>query len=543
VQDDYARDAAENSLLDLVGLVRRGFVLAIVAGVATAAGAFFLSGLVTPLYSAQATVVTTAQGPNAAQRDFGATLVTAPALAVATYRGAVMSRPVAAAALASLDGRVPTSQEVQALQSRLTVRAEDSHTSAFLRIIVQHPDPQRARDLANAVAAAAVAWDVERATRSLETIIASLSAQMESIDDELAVAAPADVAGLERARTDLSLQLSSARALRTGAVGRIELFDGALMPVRPVSPRPLFSAVVAAFMAVFAVYGLLMLRSALDTRVRGLDDLARITGLPLLATFPRVTGGRRTLPLDAASYLRTSIGFATADIHPKVVLVTSTDEANGKSSVSIALATSFARQHYRTLLVDADLRRPAVGEEFDLDPYQTPTLLDALESGERVQPARVPVANDVGLDILPSFPLTYGAHTSRNPSDALSRSFGDVLARYASEYDVIVIDSAPILPVADALTIAPHVSGVVFAVSVPTAERASVVRALRLLRQLDVRLFGVVATNLGTGRGGTVGYGGYGGGYGAGYGAGSTPVQPPRAAASKPPRPNRARGA
>ena len=199
----------EPTLRDLIALLRRGLLLALAAALVAAVATFFLSRALTPTYEARATVVASAQDPN--QRDFGITLVTAPTLDVATYQAAIRSRPVLIDALRAAMRTSPSPDAVDALGRALTLRAEDARTSSVLRIMVRGESPTVVRDQANAVAHAAVRWDEQRATRSLETIIESLQAQIASIDAELAAASDdAPVAGLQRNRSDLQLQLSSA---------------------------------------------------------------------------------------------------------------------------------------------------------------------------------------------------------------------------------------------------------------------------------------------------------------------------------------------
>ena len=304
-----------------------------------------------------------------------------------------------------------------------------------------------------------------------------------------------------RTRAELQLQLSSARALRTAAVGRLELLERAEAPRERVAPRPTRNAALAALLAVFFTYGLLLLRDALDTRVRGPEDLAKITELPVLAEFPRVATGRRGLPMEAASYLRTAVSFATHDVHPKVILVTSTGAGHGKSSVSMALAESFARQHYMTLLIDADLRKPVIGREYGLSFLEHQSLRDALEDIGNATPTRLRITDDVEFDVLPSY------EAAPNPTELLANWMRPLLDRMRPHYDVIIIDSAPVLPVADALTVAPHASGVVFTVSVPDADRRSVQNGIELLRRVGVKVFGTVAANIPPGRRGSGGYG------------------------------------
>ncbi|MBA4170199.1 MAG: hypothetical protein H0X68_07315 [Chloroflexi bacterium] len=161
-------------------------------------------------------------------------------------------------------------------------------------------------------------------------------------------------------------------------------------------------SLLGAVLAALAVYALQFLRFSMNTRVRTVEDLERATGLPVLASFPRIGAGSRRLPLETASYLRTAIAIATANVQPKILLVTSANAADGKSSVAIALATSFARQRSRTLLLDLDLRRPVLGSEFGLSRYGTPRTSDALEGQHDVFPTAVS-ASSVQFDVLPSF--------------------------------------------------------------------------------------------------------------------------------------------
>ena len=484
----------EPTLRDLIDLLRRGLWLAAVAALIAAAGAYLVVREVPPTYQATATLIVSAQDPN--QRSFGTTLVTAPALDVATYRSAITSRPVLMDAyreLHALGGETSSSADVARFIGPVTVRAEDARASSILRVQAQANDPARARDVANAVAAAAVRWDEQRATRSLETIIASLNAQLTSIDLELEAATDeAPIEGLLRARGELQLQLSSARALRTAAVGRLELLERAEAPFGSIAPRPMRSAGTAGMFAVLAVYGVLLLRSALDTRVRSVDALARLSGgVPVLAEFPRVATGRRGISPEVASHLRTAIGFASADKHPKVILVTSAVTAHGKSTVSMALAESFARLHYRTLLIDADLRRPVLGTEYGLDEEHVVSTRKTLMDPDRfLDPATIGFGRDVQLDVIPSFEAALG------PTELLSARMPALLTRVRERYDVIVIDSAPVLPVSDSLAIAPHTTGVVIAVSVPAIDRRDLVSTIELLRRVAVPILGTVATNL-----------------------------------------------
>ncbi|MBA3891286.1 MAG: hypothetical protein H0X64_12230, partial [Gemmatimonadaceae bacterium] len=280
----------EPTLNDFVDVIRRGFWLALIMASVGAGVTYFVSSRLPPTFEARATLVVSSQDPN--QRGFGTTVVTAPALDVTTYRSAITSRPVLAdafRALTALNADAAPNGVVDSLGRSVSVRLEAANISSLLRIHARDENAERARNLANAVAGAAVRWDEQRATRALEAVLDSLSLQIISIDRELAAAGDdTPIEGLVRTRGDLQLQLSSARAMRTAAAGRLELLEPAEVPLTPIAPRPVRSAGLAGVLAVFFAYGLLLLRGALDTRIRSVEDLARLTDVPVMAEFPRI---------------------------------------------------------------------------------------------------------------------------------------------------------------------------------------------------------------------------------------------------------------
>jgi hypothetical protein len=208
---------------------------------------------------------------------------------------------------------------------------------------------------------------------------------------------------LTQLRAQQLAELNTARVLRHGAVGHLEVLEPALAPLLPVAPRPALNAALAFVLALFATFGLLLLRESLDARIKGSEDLARLSNHPILAEFSRQATGRR-LPLEASNYLRTNLLFATADAHPRVILVTSSASAEGKSSVALSLAESFARNGQKTLLVDADLRAPVLGKEYNLSPQTDTPLISYLETFyQEDAPVAVPLGPSQNLEVIPSF--------------------------------------------------------------------------------------------------------------------------------------------
>jgi len=495
----------ELSLRDLFEFVRRGLVWALLVAVIGGVVAYVLTSRIDPTYRAVATLVATHGTPSAV--GFGNVLVTAPSLDAGTYRTAILSRAVIEPAIAILaaDGVDMGGR----LGGQLSVTTTGTTSTTVIRLDVVAAQPELAAQIANAVARAAVEWDEGRATRSLETIIVALQSQIDGIDVELATPLDENTReGLLRSRGDLAIQLSSARALRNAAIGRLEPLEAAIPFFAAVAPRPVRNAVTGALLAAVLVYGVRFLRQVLDVRIPSVDALSAVSGVPILTEFPLKRSRERRLSHEAASYLRMNLMFDLADVHPKVILVTGYGAQHGKTSVSVVLAESFAAQGYKTLLMDADLRRPTIGAVYQLDPERTVSLRDALTADVAQPAAPVSIAQGATLDVYPSF------EPAPNPGELLGNGLVPLLERVKGDYDVIILDSAPLLAVADTLAMAPSASAAVMVVSMREANRRSVHRSLQLLRRANVPVLGVVANKVS--RRGDPRRDGYGHGYGYG---------------------------
>jgi non-specific protein-tyrosine kinase len=482
------------SFQDLYRLFRRGLLLSIISALLAAGAVYVISQSREPRYQARATVMAAQVSPDL--RAFGMSLVTASPLDANSYRVAATSSPVLAGALRELEGdtRQPT---IQQLRNSVRVRTEIDRNSVLIHIDVTDPRPETAMQIANAVVNALLQWDTGRATQTLDTVVATLEEQIAALDVQLGdlVVATEDGEdqrlGLAALRAQQQTQLSSARALRNSAVGLLEVLEPATMPPSPISPRPLRDAALAFVLVFSLVYVVLLLRDALNTKLRDSDELAELSGLPVLAEFPKRMQKTYYLPREATSYLRTNVLSATSSAHPKVILVTSALAGEGKSSVALSLAASFAINGQHALLVDADLRKPVLGRVLNLNPVNHHPLQKHLENPHehegRFAPASVPVSATASLEVVPSFEPT------PSPAELLSHGFHDCLKKWSEGYDVIIIDSPPVLPVADALTIAPLCTGTVLVTGLKRTDRRQVRAATETLQRLGVRILGVVA--------------------------------------------------
>ena len=186
----------------------------------------------------------------------------------------------------------------------------------------------------------------------------------------------------------------------------------------------------------------------LDTKIRNDDDLRSITASPVLGsiafdeTVPShpivIADEPHSAPAEAVRRLRTNLQFVGAASESKSLVITSSVPGEGKTTTSINLAVALADAGNRVVLVDADLRRPSVAEYMGLEGAAglTTVLIGRAGVADVIQPWR-----SSGLDVLPS------GQVPPNPSELLGSSAMRVLLEQLSEsYDVVLLDSPPLLP-------------------------------------------------------------------------------------------------
>ncbi len=234
------------------------------------------------------------------------------------------------------------------------------------------------------------------------------------------------------------------------------------------------------------------------------QDVTRATNLAVLGSIPIATrAGRSTsgasvpiifvanqdphsLPADACRAIRTAIDCQGLDAPLKTLLVTSPGAHEGKSTVLLNLAMAFVETGRRVLLIDADLRRPALHQALNMP--NEGGLVDMLKEGA-VWTGFRSVAP--GIDLIPS------GNKPQNPSSLLSsRHMTNLVAMGRERADIVLIDSPPILAVADTLPVTAKVDGVVLVVRYGTTQRRSLVRAKEQLEKVGARIVGVIVNGL-----------------------------------------------
>jgi succinoglycan biosynthesis transport protein ExoP len=270
-------------------------------------------------------------------------------------------------------------------------------------------------------------------------------------------------------------------------------------PSSPTSPKVVLNLVAGAVLGLGLAILLAVAREALDTRVRRPEDVAELTRTPVIGSLGVEPGRRRRVLMEAAPHspqaeayrqLRTNLQFLELGEHGgqrsrhRAISVTSSLAAEGKSTVAINLALAMAETGARVLLVDADLRRPSVATVLGLEGAAglTSVLLGRASVDDVVQPW-----GSSGLHVLPSGPLP------PNPTELLgSVPMRRLLGELRAAYDHVVLDSTPLLPVADSAVVAGLVDGTLLLVNATKARRHQVAESVRNLARVEAPVLGVV---------------------------------------------------
>lgn len=502
------------SFSDVLRFLRRGLLLALLVSIVAGAAAYIVSTRLPPSYRAEAVMVA-ARSIDPGKSGGG---YLASPLEVQVYRTVAESEPVMALAMQNAGFSDISQRSIEKFKDKMNISISSTGSwnelSSIIRLAYISPSREEAALVANELAAALIAWDKNRAREDLTNAVNSTEQQVRNLRNQITAlqatnASKEQIDNLISDLRDRQDRLYSLQALLDTANSYLTVIRPAVPPLDQISPRPVFNTALAILLGVIFSYAILLLRSALDTRLRDVDDLANVSGLPVLASFPKLPNDTRRLPNEAISYLRTNLLFSMAEAQPKVILVTSSSAGEGKSSVSISLAESFVRNNYRTLLVDADLRKPVIAGEYRISPDRKVTSLERWLRNPYGpnQAAVIPIGGRFSLDVIPTFEATLQA------PELLSSGFRESLDSWRKEYDVIIIDSAPVLAVADTLTIAPLCTGTLVVANQQKTDRRQVRSMVELFKRVGVRMSGVVATHVSREAGQGTGYG-----YGYGYG-------------------------
>ena len=334
---------------------------------------------------------------------------------------------------------------------------------------------------------------------SIDTNIADLRHQAEQFPPLVAQQArlAENVHTMETGYENLLSQYQLSRIGESAETGRVRVIDAAVLPTIPVSPHRKRSVLLAVVIGIALAIAGAALLDRFDDSVQNPDEIRDRLRLPLLGSIPRV---RHTPAHDAARLvthvepqslvaeafrsLRTNLAFARAHQDLRTIVVTSAAPGDGKSTIAVNLATTFAQQGQRTLLIDADLRRAVIDRTFDIP--RSPGLTEFL-IGSHTLEATARETDVPNLFILPS------GHFPPNPSELLgSQAMRAGLEAATKAFDMVLIDSPPVLAVTDASVLSALVDGTIIVVRLGVSAREAVSRSVAQLRVVNGRILGAV---------------------------------------------------
>ena len=278
------------------------------------------------------------------------------------------------------------------------------------------------------------------------------------------------------------------------SLSNIAIVDNAEVPKDPSSPNLIKNLLLGLIFGLGLAALLVFLRDQFDDAIRVPEDIEGKLGMSLLGVVPKSIDDAPDQALldpkspisEAYNSLRGSLLYSTTHGLPQIMLVTSAQAAEGKTTTSLAIASGFARMGRRVLLIDADMRRPSLQSRLNMPNERG--LSNLLTSSDLLEQNTLPSAQ-ANLTLLPAGPIP------PSPTELLSTArMEDILQAAARQFEVVVIDSPPILGLADAPLLSALVDGVIIVVEADRGRRGALKSALRRLRAMRPVLLGAVLT-------------------------------------------------
>lgn len=425
----------------------------------------------------------------------------------------VSSEPVALLVIEELELEDPPSE----LLSRLTVGAATAEGDV-LSITYRSTDPEVAAAAANSFAENYIEYVRAEALDVLESAQATIQTRIDRVRDRLAeVSEEAETARAQGNPTLVSL-LETERGVLIARLGVLEqrlddlpvtssvrlgggaIIEDATTPTSPSSPNHVRNGVFAVVLGLSLGLGLAFLKERLDDRFRGRPDIERITEAPVLAAVPRFRRQKKKEqpnpillrdPQSGASEayrnLRTNVEFILSQRDAKTIVVTSPSAGEGKTVTTANLGVAFAQMGRKVLMISADLRRPQLERYFSLDGTSgLSTFLAGQIAFQDLSPwiQQGPVPNAC---LIPSGPIP------PNPGELLaSPHLTDLVKNMESEFDIVLFDSPPTLPVSDAAVLAARIGNVVLVLDADKTHRSAALRAKQELQAVGATIVGSV---------------------------------------------------
>lgn len=414
---------------------------------------------------------------------------------------------------------------IRELQNRIASREQHlaNHNVAFSARIDALTD-----DLLGPMLEEAARQSLQEAIAHEEAILRDFNATKEEtlafdqLNSQLAMLED-DIQRLKRNEDALHDKLVSIDTYQHGSMLKTTPSLGARVPTHPSTPVLSKTVLLTLFMGVVIGLGIIYIIDLLDDRFRTPEEMQSQVAVPILAMVQRLEplegiGAEaihscvdpNSTETEAFRTLRTALALQGSDITR--LAISSSEPGDGKTTISSNLAATMARSGNRTLLIDADLRRPGLTPMLGLKGERglSPALRDVEKPASEAAKEHLFVGLGENLDVLPSGPRP------TNPAELLAgERFAELLSWAEATYDRVIIDCPPALAVSDPAIVGRLVDGLILVVRPDKNKRRSVIRAVDSLRMLGVQIFGLAVNQVDD----SSEYAYYGYDYGYGYAA------------------------
>ncbi len=343
-------------------------------------------------------------------------------------------------------------------------------------------------------------WDSNEVNLQNLDFDARINAEIQLVSTRSSVLAR-EIEAEQRIFDNLTTKLKEGNFSKGFATKQFEILQPPILPTMPVGPNQ--TKILLKYTAGGAALGIaiIFLIGFLDPTVRTVSDLELLTSVPVIGAIPvgNFRGREEALALiadpkgqatEAIRSLRAGLTFLGDSRERCTFLVTSALPGEGKSWVASNLALSFASQGDRTLLIDADLRRPVQHETFGYN-NKSKGLADHLSLGKSLK--EVIQRSDVSENLF----LMAAGSRSANPAELLAgKQLPGLLEKLSEYFDRIIIDSAPIIPVSDSMPLVGLAQSVVLVCRIGKTPGAGIKRAIRMIQDNGTDPVGLVANGL-----------------------------------------------
>lgn len=500
--------------------------LLILAAILAGALAFGVSHFIAPTYAASTTLLID-EAPHTGSDDYNSLL--ASERLARTYAQLLTEQPILEATIERLE----LGYDAETLKEMVSARRVPD--TQLIEIQVEGRDPQEVAAIANTLVEvfieqteaiqssryAASKESLARQLQDMEEQIRRTTEQIEALGNSANDRAERDrletlLAQYRQTHAGLLESYEQIRIAEAQAASNVIQVKVATPPAEPISPNLILNTALGGLLGLMLGVVTVFAKEMLDDTVKSPDQVAQLLGLPTLGMIAEIdpkdgmlitVTKPRSVTAEAFRALRTNIQYAGVDRRIQLLLVTSPSPQDGKTTIAANLGAVLALNGRETIVVEADLHHPTLHSVFGVETGSglSDLFVKPLTYMDRIlKSAGVP-----NLSILASGPLP------PNPTELLdSDRARRILDQLTKQAEIIIIDSPPVLAVADASVLGPHVDGVLLVLRVGKTKLRLAQQAIKQLEQVGARVVGVVLTGIKTRSAHYSSYYYYGYGYG-----------------------------